>query len=1217
MSKKFTPIELHSDKLNKNESWLRNALDNLIEGFQLISFDWTYLYMNKAAIKYSHEEPENIIGQKIQDVYPGIEHSDMFRHMEHCMTHRVSSSFENRFIYPDGEEAWFDLRVAPVPEGISVLALEITDKKKNEEVLIESESRHRDLFETSAQGILYLNEKGDIITANASAKKILGYSLAKLRELNIVDLQWYNVHKDDAPLLSHEHPVNIAIQTNTDSKIVIGVFNPRLKQIFWLSLHVHLQTENDNTLKQILVTFEDITQLREAISELRKSNRRISGINEINQAILKANIGDNTVNEIAMKQIQKLVSCNEIHIDIFEKTNQNTENPDSRILSQLFDFNDSEDRKPELLRLDKNTADSPAKLLFLEQGFIEIMAAPLHYNGEMKGVLTLMRRQEPFFSPEDKLVAEEIASSISLNLAQMEAKQILHEHSETLEQRIKERTAELYEISGFQQAILENSRMAIFSVDKDGIIQTYNHSAEELTGHSTSDVIGKHVSELYNDMRAVYEDMIQNGYCDPKTDFNSFLRSDIFKINRGSVPTMETVFVRKDRSKVPVLINSASLRDDMGNVIGHVGFALDITKRKEVENALKQSEERFSRMFYDHSAIMLLIEPDSGRIINANKSAANFYGHDFEQNELYIYDINLLSKEEVDACRIRALNNIQNHFIYQHILASGDIRTVEVYSAPISVKEQILLFSIIHDVTERQKAELLLQKSEEENRAILNSVPDMLFRISKDGTFLDCKVSKESLLFLPKEQFLHKKLVDTLPSEISTEAMTCIKEALEQQKVVTFEYSLEVTEGKAYFENRITPISDQEALSIVRNVTEQKQTEEALRLSDQRWQFALEGSGDGVWDWNVQTGSIYYSHQWKHMLGYEDDDISGQISEWSSRLHPEDIDPTYAALDKHFEEKNEVYHSEFRMRCSDGSYKWILGRGKVVEWTEEGKPMRMIGTHTDISSMKEAEEQLRQTIEREKELSMMKSGFVATASHEFRTPLASIILVCETLSNYWEKLSTDQIRLKLNTMKEQSDHLCSIVNDVLQLSKIQDGKIAFRPEHIDLIKLTKVIVDEFNSEKDAPQRVFLQTNTSSIILNADKRLMRQVLNNLISNAIKYSPRNPQVDLNISYQQTGCEIRVQDNGIGIPTEEQNKLFTPFYRASNARYIKGNGLGLNIVQEAIKAHAGNLSFRSTPEVGSTFLVNLPNTIILEAKMTDPTETLYTSGNKSELN
>lgn len=366
-------------------------------------------------------------------------------------------------------------------------------------------------------------------------------------------------------------------------------------------------------------------------------------------------------------------------------------------------------------------------------------------------------------------------------------------------------------------------------------------------------------------------------------------------------------------------------------------------------------------------------------------------------------------------------------------------------------------------------------------------------------------------------------------------------------------------------------------------------------MRTERWHFALEASGDGVWDWNLITNELFLSDQWKDMLGYSGSEIENKYSEWEKLVHPDDLGTCIHELDKHLNGESEVYMSEYRMRRKDGNYTWILDRGKLIERTPDGKPLRIVGTHEDITSRKHYEEQLRKSIEKEKELNELKSRFVAATSHEFRTPLASVVMITDTLISYHQKMNINQMLARLGKIKNHVLHLTEIVNNVLQLSKMQEGKIGFNPQNVDMVPMCLNIIDGFNAGKLPKDQISFSSPFKALTVRVDDLLITQAINNLLSNAIKYSGDDFFVHVELKLENDELVLGVQDKGIGIPEEDVKLLFTPFFRAGNASMIQGNGLGLCIARESLLLHGGRISCSNNADKGSTFKLHFPVNLI----------------------
>jgi len=247
--------------------------------------------------------------------------------------------------------------------------------------------------------------------------------------------------------------------------------------------------------------------------------------------------------------------------------------------------------------------------------------------------------------------------------------------------------------------------------------------------------------------------------------------------------------------------------------------------------------------------------------------------------------------------------------------------------------------------------------------------------------------------------------------------------------------------------------------------------------------------------------------------------------------------------------------------------------------------------HEALLELENSKEQLSQALEAQKELNDMKSRFVTMASHEFRTPLSTILSSISLVSKYNADAGDEKIDKHVHRIKSAVTNMTLILNDFLSAEKLDEGKVFVRIEDFDLLNLVNEVLNEINGILKPGQKVnHLHEGVSVVAL--DKQMIRNILLNLISNAIKFSPENQTIQLQTTVDSKEIRIVVKDEGMGIPKEEQEHMFERFFRAKNATNIQGTGLGLNIVSKYLEALEGKISFTSELNAGTTFTINIPN-------------------------
>ncbi len=369
----------------------------------------------------------------------------------------------------------------------------------------------------------------------------------------------------------------------------------------------------------------------------------------------------------------------------------------------------------------------------------------------------------------------------------------------------------------------------------------------------------------------------------------------------------------------------------------------------------------------------------------------------------------------------------------------------------------------------------------------------------------------------------------------------------------------------------------------IRYAINNKRIENDLRKSEALFRSLIQSAADYIQVLDLQGNITRTNPATLRNAGYAEADIVGHpFVEFLSAPSKLVIETQFPTILQQGDSRQEIdfLHKDGSLRHMDCS--WSVVRN--------GDSQYVVVIQRDITERKRAEEALQESLVREKEMSELKSRFVSIASHELRTPLSTIQNNIYMLKNYAHKLDDAAREGKLDKIQSMVEHITELLQDVLSLNNMETGRVDFNPTSIQLDTFCRDIVEEFQNQKDRKHSIQFESK-QPIKATVDSRMMRQIITNLLDNAIKYSKAGTTIKLELSSEADKVVIKVVDQGIGIPEADQAKMFQPFRRASNIGDVMGSGLGLSIMKQAVDLHRGTITFTSKLGEGTTFTVILP--------------------------
>lgn len=395
------------------------------------------------------------------------------------------------------------------------------------------------------------------------------------------------------------------------------------------------------------------------------------------------------------------------------------------------------------------------------------------------------------------------------------------------------------------------------------------------------------------------------------------------------------------------------------------------------------------------------------------------------------------------------------------------------------------------------------------------------------------------------------------------------------------------------------------------DIDQRKHDEQALLRAHERLSLALARLDGFLYEYHVDTGFTERSDGFARVIGYDPTDAPADGEWWSKRIHPDDLAFVINSIEAAYQSDAAGYSVEYRVRHRAGHYMTVWDRGKIERDTH-GQAMRVLGTTIDISERKQAEaERLQLLVQVQQALETTETALanaeaatrerdllISIAAHDLRSPLTVILGQAQLLQRRAVAIGLDERNQRtLAMIADQAERLNQMIEALLDLSRIQEGRLMIVPQSVDLVSALERVVSAVRSTVHVHE-LSLRTPGAALAICADPIRLEQVLHNLLENAIKYSPHGGRIEVTVEATTSMVRIDVRDQGIGIPEEALPHLFTRFYRAPNATFQANTslGVGLYVVRELVQAHGGTISVASVEGVGSTFTVELP---LAEAK------------------
>ncbi len=724
--------------------------------------------------------------------------------------------------------------------------------------------------------------------------------------------------------------------------------------------------------------------------------------------------------------------------------------------------------------------------------------------------------------------------------------------------------------------------MAIATVD--GCLWQVNQALCSLLGYSQEELLGKTIYDV------THPDDV------PPSE------AAIHQLLAGEIQSFrfEKRYLHKQGHSIWGLVNVSLVRDAAGTPRYFISQILDINERRKAEDALRKSEERF-RALVENAFDAVFVIGANRRLIYASPSTTRVFG--YETGKLVENDVHHYVHPDDQQAVDEFLADVAQTPVK---LAIGDIRIrhrdghwVWIEGIAQNLRENPHIGAVVvnaHDISERKQAEEALRARESRFRALMENSSDVVSLVTTAGDMLYVGPSINHLLGYDTDELVGRNGFDFIHSEDRERTRRLLTElGTTPGEMVTIPFRFRHKNGSwRWMESIFTNLLEEPSVAAIivssRDITDRRKAEILLRESEERFALAVAGANDGLWDWDLLADKFYASPRLRAILGFDEQEDIPRPEVLGLRIHPDDLERVTTEFMKHINGISANYEAEYRQRHNDGTYRWVLARGLSVSDTS-GKPYRIVGSLSDVTARKQAEEYAR---DRQAELAHVlrvsaMGEMAAGLAHEINQPLAAIVNFARGSIH---RLHTGQ------PTDEVVDALKRIANEALRAGGIVRGLRQFLrkepPRHASA-DLNSIVADAIRLvEPDARRHgvaIRAAFTDGMPTVQVDQVQIQQVIVNLIRNGLEAMDRcnGTRRELSVRTSIAGSDaitVAVRDAGEGLP-EGGDKIFDPFFTTKP----NGLGMGLSISRSIIHAHGGRIWSSANPEGGATFSFTIP--------------------------